>query len=206
MTGEIETRRLGDLIHLDVTQVKVEPDATYPILGVLNRGRGLLRREPIRGADTKYARLHRVHPEQVIYSRLKAFEGAVTVVPRDVFGYSSPEFPTFTCGPEILPGFMRLITTMGSFWQALEHQSKGMGGRRERVGPEDFLSISIQLPSIDSQRRIVDLIDHLDVHVARLRVEAEALEATRVGILIELLAGDLVIPTSYDSFIADEDA
>ena len=37
---------LGKVMTLDVKAVEVESDALYPIVGVLNRGRGLLYREP----------------------------------------------------------------------------------------------------------------------------------------------------------------
>jgi len=91
---------LGDVMSLDLKTVDVEPDATYDIVGVLNRGRGLLRREPMPGTDTAYKNLNVIRPRQVVYSRLKAFEGAITVVPDDApESFASQEFPTFTCGP-----------------------------------------------------------------------------------------------------------
>ena len=57
--------------------------ADYPLVGVLNRGRGFLYRDPIPGSDTKYKTMNRIGPGQVVYSRLKAFEGAITGRPRE---------------------------------------------------------------------------------------------------------------------------
>ena len=72
---------LGEVMELDIDAVEVRPDASYEIVGVLNRGRGLLYRDPISGTATSYKTLNRIAPGQVVYSRLKAFEGAITVAP-----------------------------------------------------------------------------------------------------------------------------
>ena len=66
-------------MRLDVETEPVDPEREYPAVGVLNRGRGLLHREPMKGSETKYASLNRIRPGQVGYSRRKAFEGAITV-------------------------------------------------------------------------------------------------------------------------------
>ena len=172
---EWSTRPLGQLMHLDIHTEVVDPEATYPIVGVLNRGRGLLRREAIAGSQTKYVTLNRVRPGQVVYSRLKAFEGAITVA-TDLLShnYASQEFPTFTCGPDLLPRYFRLVTTLESFWDDLRAKSKGMGGRRERVKPGDFLDLLVAVPPLEAQRRIVDLIGALDVQIEALRGEHDA--------------------------------
>ena len=56
-------------------------DAVYARAGVLGFGRGLFAHGPMRGSETKYAKLRRIHTGQLVMSRLKAFEGAVAVAP-----------------------------------------------------------------------------------------------------------------------------
>ncbi len=53
---------LGDLMTLDVNAVEVDPAQAYDIVGVLNRGRGLLYREPMAGFKTAYKTLNRIGP------------------------------------------------------------------------------------------------------------------------------------------------
>ncbi|WP_370334186.1 restriction endonuclease subunit S [Amycolatopsis sp. CFH S0078] len=167
---------LGDLMTLDVNTVEVDPAQTYDIVGVLNRGRGLLYREPMAGSATAYKTLNRVGQSQIVYSRLKAFEGAITVAPADLHEvYASQEFPTFTCGPSLLPDYFRILTTTKSLWSTLQSLSTGMGGRRERVKPKDFLTISIALPSLEQQRRIVHVVDTVDKQVEILEKETDSL-------------------------------
>jgi type I restriction enzyme S subunit len=168
---------LGEVLALDINTVQVDPDASYAIVGVLNRGRGLLYRDSIKGTETSYRDLNRISPGQVVYSRLKAFEGAITVAPADLSeAYASQEFPTFTCGERLLPGYFALLTTTPRLWDILQNLSTGMGGRRERVKPKDFLTIEIPLPPLAHQRRIVDVMAAVDSQVNALAEELGAAE------------------------------
>ncbi len=151
---------LGEVLEMDLDQVEVEPLATYPMAGVYSFGKGLFAREPIAGADTSYKKLTRLHEGQFVVSRLKAFEGAVAVVPADFDGwFLSQEFPTFRVKPTGHPGYLAHICRWPSFWGILTASSKGIGARRERVHPEQLLSIEIPLPDLDEQRRITDKLD-----------------------------------------------
>ncbi|KOX19791.1 hypothetical protein ADK67_32455 [Saccharothrix sp. NRRL B-16348] len=182
---------LGDLMTLDVNAVEVDPAQAYDIVGVLNRGRGLLYREPMAGSKTAYKTLNRIGLNQVVYSRLKAFEGAITVAPADLHEvYASQEFPTFTCGPSLLPGYFRLLTTTKRLWDTLQNLSTGMGGRRERVKPNDFLTIKIALPSLSEQRRIVDVMGAVDAQIEALMEEVVRTERVLTLLRADVPAGD----------------
>lgn len=166
--------RLDEVVTLDVETVPVVGASSYDIVGVLNRGRGLLFREAIVGVETSYKALNSIRPSQIVYSRLKAFEGAITVAPNDLGkAYASPEFPTFTCSERVLPEYFRLLTTTRRLWEQLRALSTGMGGRRERVKPSDFLTIEVALPPLSTQRRIVDAMAAVDSQIEALRQEHE---------------------------------
>lgn len=173
MTEWVETV-LGDVLALDLDVVGVEPTKSYAMVGVLNRGRGLLLRDSMQGSETSYKTLNKIGRGQVVYSRLKAFEGAITVAGSDLHeAYASQEFPTFTCGSSLLPGYFRLLTTTQYLWDTLQNLSTGMGGRRERVKPSDFLTIRVALPPLREQRRIVDAMAAVDAQVDSLTDEVE---------------------------------
>ncbi|WP_256840365.1 restriction endonuclease subunit S [Ornithinimicrobium faecis] len=166
-------------MQLDIQKVDVQPGTEYPIVGVLGFGRGLLHREPITVATTRYKQLHTVRPAQLVYSKLKAFEGAITVVPaeNDV-AYASPEFPTYTATELALPQYVRLITQRPQLWDDLAAQSKGVGGRRERLNPRDLLTVPVIIPPLDEQRRIVDLVGALDNTIAAAAAHGTRLQRT----------------------------
>jgi type I restriction enzyme S subunit len=173
----------ADVLRLDVDPVEVRPEGVYPILGVLNFGRGILRRPPVTSAETSYKSLNRIQPGQLVYSKLKAFEGAITVTPQDLpESYASGEFPTFSCNDQMDAAYLRLLTQEPALWTGLALRSKGIGGRRERLNPRDFLTMPVLIPPLHEQRRIVDLIEAVDDAAAA----AQACEL-RIGEALEII-------------------
>lgn len=172
--------RLGEAARLDIDRVLVRPCDTYSIAGVWNAGQGLFARSEIRGSETTYPTLHRLHTGQLVMRKLTAWEGTITTVSPEFDGYVvSPEFPTYTLAAELDPGFMRLVCQRKDFWEGLRDASTGTVQRRKRVNPHRLLEIEIDLPPLAEQRRIVDLVDHVQ-HVGD-RAEAQAGCARHLG-------------------------
>lgn len=153
----------------------------YSIAGVLGHGRGMLSRPPIAGSETTYAKLKHVRSGQLIFSRLKAFEGAISLVDAERDGhFVSPEFPVFDLDTSLVsPSW--LIQLLHSRWahDQIAGLSKGVGARRERLAAKDFLSLTIPLPPFPEQQRIADLLGRLD--------EVERLTAHRAQLAAALL-------------------
>ncbi|MGH9565555.1 MAG: restriction endonuclease subunit S, partial [Candidatus Angelobacter sp.] len=85
-------RSLGEAIGIDIDEVAVFPSSTYEISGVYSFGRGLFSRGVIQGSQTSYTKLNRLHEGNVVLSRLKAFEGAISLVGKEFDGsFLSPE-------------------------------------------------------------------------------------------------------------------
>ncbi|MGW1011307.1 hypothetical protein ACWD4X_14930 [Streptomyces termitum] len=180
---------LARFLTPNMESVDVDPTRMYPTIGVLNRGRGLLYRDAVAGSSTSYKKLNLIRPGMLVYSRLKAFEGAITVTPNDLpESFASQEFPTFAFASDADPDFFRVLTTTQSMWDALQRASKGMGGRRERVKPADFLNIVMDIPPLLLQRRIVEVIDVIDRQIAALDEEAEALDRLSMAVAEDMLA------------------
>jgi type I restriction enzyme S subunit len=180
---------LARFLTPNVESVDVHAEHEYPTVGVLNRGRGLLYRDPVAGSSTSYKKFNRIGPGVLVYSRLKAFEGAITVTPADLpESFASPEFPTFAFAYDADPDFFRILTTTKRMWDALQGASKGMGGRRERVKPADFLNILMEIPPLPVQERIVEVIDAVDDQITALDTEADALSKVESGIRGDLFS------------------
>lgn len=147
---------LSEILEEDRDDVTVDPLSTYEMTGVLSFGRGLFRRETISGAETSYAKFIRLHADQFVYSRLFAWEGAVAVVPETFQGtFVSQEFPTFRIGRDrALPEYLDFLCRWPAFHEALAGLTKGLGLRRQRVHPEQLLSVGIPLPDLEEQGRL----------------------------------------------------
>jgi type I restriction enzyme S subunit len=157
LVSEVSTAvTLRKILSLDCVIENVEPSSQFKLAGVYGFGRGIFSRGILRGAETSYRNLHRLRTGQVVMSRLKAFEGAVAMVPDEFDGWVvSPEFPTFSLKVEsIHPGYMEMLCEWSGLRDLLGRASKGIGARRERVGAEAFLSVSVPLPGMERQREL----------------------------------------------------
>lgn len=146
---------LRSLLHEDFDEIALESDGRYRQIGVFGGGRGVIDRGTFVGSSTKYTKMLRVRGGQVVMSRLKAFEGAVAVVPaRHDGALVSKEFPTFSLAPDADPQFVRAILRSSHFEEHLRSKSVGLGARRERVDASRFLSITVPVPPPEVQRAI----------------------------------------------------
>jgi type I restriction enzyme M protein len=179
--------RLAEIAEPESLKVKVDPNNEYAIVGILNAGQGLFWRETISGSETTYATLRALRVGQLVYRKLTAWEGPVTVVSAEFDGgFVSSEFPTFRLDEEgVLPEFMALICQRPAFWNEMRIRSRGTAERRGRLNPEDMLNVEIQLPNLDAQRQFVALW-RLGRQLER---ERAALDAVNGAALERLLAG-----------------
>ncbi|CAN5547888.1 restriction endonuclease subunit S [soil metagenome] len=155
--------RISEVCKLDRESVPVQPGERYPNVGVLNRGRGLFRKPDLLGSETKYSALYRIHEDQIIYSKLFGWEGAVALVDEEFDGsYVSPEFPTFTLDRgEVWGGYLHHVLGWSGFSDQLSIATTGMGQRRQRVNIDDFECLVLPLPALSEQRRIAAHLDRL---------------------------------------------
>lgn len=144
------------------TGQKVEQSALYPIAGVAGFGRGVILREALLGRETSYRTLTRLTSGDVVYSKLKAFEGAIAVVPDQAANYFvSPEFPVFEVEPSVNTAYLEQFLHSSIFGRQLALASKGLGARRERVHPSAFECLQLPLPSPADQTRIANYLNNL---------------------------------------------
>ncbi|MBB2701061.1 UNVERIFIED_ORG: type I restriction enzyme S subunit [Rhizobium esperanzae] len=178
---------LSEILVLAVDPCPVEPEASYPIMGVYGFARGPIVRQVVRGSQISASTLYRVKKGQLVYSRLKAFEGAYTVVPPELDGYfTSNEFPTFDVHPDRADHrYLEWLFRQPDVWREIAIGSKGIGARRERVHPKQVLSYRIDLPSLDEQRRIVQQLDRVAALVDERRRAIEAAERETQALLLK---------------------
>src|ERR1043166_953494 len=121
--------RLGQVLELSLDSGEVQPTEEYPIAGVYSFGRGLLKRSPVRGGETTFKKMTRLHRGDLIVSQLKAWEGALALVPDEYEGwFVSPNFPTFRpISEHIDMNYLGWYLRQETVWQALKSLARGMG-------------------------------------------------------------------------------
>ncbi len=156
--------RLGEILKLDEDAVVIQPDGSYPQVGVRSFGGGLFPKSATSGRDTTYRTFNRLYDEAIVLSQVKGWEGAVAVCPRGLAGwFVSPEYRTFRCiGGAALPSYLASLVRTKWFWSRLTDATRGVGARRERTRPEQFLDIELPMPDLNGQRIGVRAIEKLE--------------------------------------------
>ncbi|WP_406808409.1 restriction endonuclease subunit S [Enterobacter chuandaensis] len=179
--------QLGDICTPVERYTKPVPGLSYRQLGIRLWGEGAYEREKIDGSETKYAKFNRIESDDLVVNKIWARNGAVALATSEQAGtYVSPEFPTFILDQkQIDPQWMKLITKWRGFWALCDQKAQGTSGKN-RIKPNEFLSIRIPLPSLTEQQIIVDRINDvalkskkLEEHLIAIERDAEHLLAIR---------------------------
>lgn len=166
--------RLGDVVHLSKSRVdprqlgdKLLTHFSIPSLD----STGLPVVEP---ASAIASHKFRVDFDSVLVSmlnpripRIWLARGAVDVVCSTEFAVLSPNTPG------LLVEFLRLYCESETFTSELQQRAVGTTGSRQRTKSGELLDITLTLPPLDVQRRIVELVASMDENVLCLRREEQ---------------------------------
>ncbi len=176
--------RLGDVLNLSEVSEAVTAAGIYPQVGVRGFGGGLFPKPAISGTETSYKAFNRLYAGAIVLSQVKGWEGAIARCPMELDGwFVSPEYRTFRCKQELASDeyFGELVRTEW-FWSRLHEATRGVGARRERTRPEQFLNIELPLPVLADQLRIVEILKRQSPlkskHAAIRQANAALLPAT----------------------------
>lgn len=186
-------KKLGEILRLDEDAVPIKPTGVYPQVGVRSFGGGLFAKSAIGGMDTTYRAFNRLYEGALVMSQVKAWEGAVSVCEKDLAGFFvSPEYRTFRFVPEeAAPAYFSALVKTEWFWSRTKDATRGVGARRERTRPEQFLNIEIPVPELSQQQFASSLFTRNEI-LKRLQAETAAeLDAMLPSILDRAFKGEL---------------
>lgn len=186
-------RRLGDFLRLDEDSVAVETEASYPQVGVRSFGGGLFPKASVEGGGTTYRHFNRLYDGALVMSQVKAWEGAVAICPPALAGwFVSPEYRTFRClEGEAIPGYLAPLVMTDWFWRKLGAATRGVGARRERTRPDQFLSILVPMPSLELQTEATRIIGEFSPTKILQSESSAALDALLPAVLDRAFRGEL---------------
>lgn len=186
---------LGELLQSISRPESVDPERTYRILGAHWYAGGLYIKDALTGTGIQAGRVFRVEEGDFVYNRLFAWKGSFALATRENHGcYVSNEFPCFRVRSDRLDGqyLWRYWSRSAAWDDALGLSTGGTPTSRNRLKEEAFLAMTIPLPRLAEQRRLVERIEALAAKVEeakRLRVEAEeeaaAIEASATNSLFD---------------------
>jgi len=151
------------------------------MLGVRWYGEGTFHRETVIGDNTSATYLTPVISGAFIYNRLFAWKESFAVVPPEHAGcFVSNEFPQFIVDETlVLAEYLYLFFTLDTTVELVNALSIGSAAvSRNRFKEEEFLSLEIPLPPLETQRAIVARWQQALAEIAAANERLEQLEIT----------------------------
>ena len=161
--------------------IQVQTGTSYRTIGVKWWGEGAYERQTIDGSETAAKSLSLVCEGDLIINKIWVRHGSTAIATQAVDGCAaSNEFPTFELAPDqVHHRWIHWLTKTKWFWTQCDLLSMGTSGKN-RIKPEKFLTISIPLPPLPEQRRLVERIDAL---AAKIEEAKKLFEQTEHGLL-----------------------
>ena len=174
------TYPLDRILNLNRRPVKeLDLAEYYAEIGIYSFGRGIFHKEPRTGFEVGNKKLFLIKEDDFILHVTFSWEGAIGLASAPEDGmYGSTRFPTFQvntdiCYPKYLFHYFRTENGV----RQLSRISSGSAGRNRVLSLKRICEISVELPPLAEQRRIVARIEALAGKVAearRLRERATA--------------------------------
>jgi type I restriction enzyme S subunit len=183
---------LSSFVELDEDATPIEIGVPYPQAGVRGFGGGLFAKPPVHGGETTYRAFNRLYKGALVMSQVKGWEGAIAMTPKELQGYFvSPEYRTFRCkASRCLPEYLAALVPTEFFWGRLKDATRGVGARRERTRPEQFLQLEFSMPSLKDQERAVAMFTAIKTVQGLQRETATEMDAMVPAILDKAFKGE----------------
>ncbi|TPW77712.1 restriction endonuclease subunit S [Schumannella soli] len=180
---------LGDALKFAGRPERISHPSDERFVTVRMNGGGAVERRIGSGKTPVPFTGYRVRAGQFIYSRIDARNGAYALVPSELDGaVVSKDFPVFDVRTDrALPEYLLHFMRAGSLQRQVQAASFG-ATNRQRVSEETFLGFSLQLPSIDEQRRIAAILDYADALRAKRRQANEGLSQLQAAMFTSMFA------------------
>jgi type I restriction enzyme, S subunit len=145
------------------------------------------------GADVGSKRLFEIHPGDLLFSNVFAWEGAVAVaMSQDAGRYGSHRF--ITCSPRsgvATSPFLCFYFLTGAGLRQLGDASPGGAGRNRTLGLSALERIQVPVPTIDRQVWFDELTEKVDALAALQRATTVGMNAILPSVLSRAFKGEL---------------
>ena len=163
---------LGEILIPVSRPETVDPQKTYCILGAHWYAKGLYTKDTRSGSQIQAKNLYRVEKGDFVYNRLFAWKGSFAVASPENHGcYVSNEFPCFSVNKDKIDSrYLWRYFSRTSVWEeAFGLSAGGTPTSRNRLKEDKLLAMTMQLPLLEEQRRIVAKIDELAARIEEAR-------------------------------------
>lgn len=171
-TGPWQQRKYSD--YLIESNIPGHDGSEANKLTVKLWGKGVVEKETVTAGSnaTKY---YIRHTGQLMYGKLDFLHAAFGLVPPELDGYeSTADSPAFDILPSADPNFI-LMTCLSEHTYLYQGNLADGSRKAKRVHVPTFLDMSLNVPNIEEQRRIVSFLHIIDKLIAAANHKAELL-------------------------------
>jgi type I restriction enzyme S subunit len=187
ITRDAPRSTMGEVAPLVRRSVTIDPDATYPELGVRSFGRGMFAKPYVVGSDVTWQSLFRIEAGDLVFSNIKAWEGAFAVAEAEHAGkHGSHRY--LTCVPDAsraTAGYLWFYLQSEEGLRRINEASPGSADRNRTLATKRLAAITVPVPPLDAQH----WFDRLQAKVRAARV-AQAAATVELDALLPALLHD----------------
>lgn len=152
--------RVGDVLRLRRSEVQIEPDQLYRLVGIYSFGKGIFHRDPKPGAELGDYRFFRIEPGDLVLSNIQAWEGAIALAgQRDAGTIGTHRFLSYEAvDGQIDTDWARWFFLSEPGMERIRRAAPGTAVRNRTLALKRFEDLVIPLPPIEQQRRVAAVI------------------------------------------------
>lgn len=185
--------RIKNIVDVVRGWIVRDDSALYDPIGVLNRGRGVFRKEPLLGADLGTSEFFFVEPDTLIISGQFAWEGSVALTSAKEDGciashrYYTVRGKSEICNTEYLWALFQ--TVLGDM--LLNSCSHGAAGRNKPLNFKQLLNEYVPVPSQEKQDIIAKSVRLLNIFREKSKMYESLLTEYRTRLISDVVTGKL---------------
>jgi type I restriction enzyme S subunit len=149
--------RVGEVLRLERRPVEIAPTDEYVAIGIRSFGKGIFHYPSTPGAELSKLRFFDVHPDDLVVSNIKAWEGAVAIASDGEVGcIESNRFLSYTPIDDAIDvRYACYFFLSEAGLPLIQRASPGSADRNRTLAIDRFENLEIPLPDLAEQRRIV---------------------------------------------------
>lgn len=193
LTQDAPRKPMAEVAPLVRRRVEIDIEGSYPELGIRSFGNGTFHKPPLSGGDVGTKKLFRIHPGDLVFSNVFAWEGAIAVAqPEDDGRFGSHRFITCVPNPKLATSpFLWFYFQTAEGAAQIQDASPGGAGRNRTLGIEALARIPVPVLSVEKQREFDALQAKADALKALQAASAAELDALLPAVLAKAFAGEL---------------
>ena len=169
------------IIQKSVRNAKNEVDNVY---SVSNKEGFILQSEQFKdrtvaSEDTKNYKI--IEKNDFAYNPARINVGSIARMKQNVHGIISPMYICFRCNQRIIPDYLEYF--FESYQFTYEMNKRLEGSVRMCLSYESIINIPIELPSIEEQRKVSNLLNSIDSKKSQEKYKLEKLKDLKKGLL-----------------------